>query len=214
MHSKSLIVLVVTYLASLSLGCVLLFSDGSSVERMIAAEAPYAQSQSERDKIVRVASSTRLGIESYPEIIYVTAVKQSVKGALFIALLYIAATVIFLYYSDLKGTFSTYGSAFIIPLWILSIANIVNPLLKIFLCRIAGSLSFAMFLRPFNWNDVWQVLLLKTDLFFLAYLVAAGIGCASIAGVHKGEGVALAAIVWLVVYFTSMILGIEPIITL
>jgi hypothetical protein len=205
---------VIMYVLTLIVGCRLLFSDGEKIERMIVADAPYAHTKSERDKIVNVAAATRLGFEYSPELIYGVAIKSSIIGLIFVFLMYISTTVALLYYSDMKGTLAEYGAAFVVPLWILSIANLFNPLLKLYLSRVFVSLSPSLVLRPFDWANIWHILSLKTDVFFITYVFAAGIGCAAIAGISKGEGIGLVAIVWLVIYFTAMLLGIEPIISM
>lgn len=214
MQTSHCIVPVIAYLITFALGCLFLLSDGTAVERMLAADASFASTSVERDKIVRVASSTRLGLEYYPSLVYLTAAKLCAKGTLFIALMSMFTTLLLLYYSDMKGTPMMYGAAFMTPLWILAIANIFNPVLKLLMGRFFASISFALFFRPFNWQDEWQVFMQKADLFLLAYVCSAGIGCAKIAGIHKREGIALAASVWLALYFMATIFGIEPIMTL
>lgn len=214
MQSYPHILLVVVYAATLCLGCICLFSDGEYLERMLSADAPFARSQQECEKILRVASTTRLGIENSPALVYITAIKLSVKAVLLIAVLFILSTLLILFYADMRGSLSQYGSAFLLPLWILAAANIVNPLLKLYLCRASASASLAMLLRPFDWNDEWHVLMLKADIFFITYLCATGISCAKVAGIRRIEGIALVAFVWLILYFSGMMFGIEPLATL
>jgi hypothetical protein len=199
---------------TLAIACFFLFSDGPAVERMILSDAPYARSHEERNKIETVAAATRLGIEYNPSLIYMVAAKMTANGFITLSVLCISTTILLLFYSDMNGSLWEYGFAFIHPLWLLAIANLINVALKLLLCRTNGSISVGLIFRPFDWTNIWQIFTIKTDIFFLAYVIMAGIGCAATAKIPKIEGIMMVVFVWLVIYFGAMILGIEPIVSM
>jgi hypothetical protein len=205
-----LAVLVVVYIATFVMGFLLLVSSGDTIERMILSDAPYARTPEERDRIVTKASATRLGIESSPSIIYISIIKSTTQSLATMVIFNIFTTIILLFYSDMNGSLIEYAAAVITPVWLLAAANVVNAVLKLLLTRISASVSFVLFIRPFDWQNVWQVLIGRLDVFFIAYLISTGIGCAAVAKIKRSEAILLVTVVWFALYFTAIIFGIDP----